>query len=471
MEIKPRNVRIELQNSIDEIEQRIQEYQEIVKKYELYRIIVEMFEPTDIDERIHAALCVPAIYKHLTDEKIANDKSVEILELLYYIKNVEEKNMQDLYDIDKAKKRIDAKINVFIKKKEEYQKIVDEKKNDIRNQIALKKRYIFIKSKLDHQGLLSEKDISLLGEYMNEKGFKVEQKILALEYIRIHNQKIASPDAKIIMQVRDMLHSHYHDLPINYQENLTSLKYQSTIFAYQKALEKSSDIKGSLAILSESQKDFQNLEDYLAILKSLVNLYGQKLNEDIQDLKDNYEDITLRQVILETYNDHQRRYIPLKNLYYEKLRLTQTQDAVKKIVNELYYPGTGDSYMEKDLKEIPNEKLLEVKDLLERKKYQELKPDEDSSLHNNDKLTGLKELRGDQVRICYRHLGENRYAIVGVFLKKSDNLLHEYESMAARKVKIDLSSKEAIAQEWIKSQENEGKIYKYIENNYRIGSR
>ena len=57
-----------------------------------------------------------------------------------------------------------------------YQKIVDEKKNDIRNQIALKKRYIFIKSKLDHQGLLSEKDISLLGEYMYEKGFKVEQK-------------------------------------------------------------------------------------------------------------------------------------------------------------------------------------------------------------------------------------------------------------------------------------------------------
>lgn len=471
MQIVPRNIRTELQNSINEINANINYYEDTVNRFELYKAVTGMFETKDIDELIQATLSFTAIYRHLTSDAEAKEKSEKMLECLYYVKNVERKELQDVYDTKKKVDTFNKIIKGFIGKKNEYQTIVENQRESINAQRSLRKQYIFIKSKLDHKGLLTEEDVSFLEGYMEEKGYDVEQKILALEYIRIHNLKIEYPDSRIITQVRDMLYAHYHDLKMSHEENMLGVKYQSTIFSYQTALEDLSDVQEIINILSESQKDFGSENDFFAVLKHLVNRFGQKLNEDIQDLKENYKDITLRKVILETYNDHMRRYIPLKKLYYEKLKIANQKDTGKKIVDELYYSGTGSSYMEKDLKDIPNEKLLEVKDLLERKKYHELKPDEDSALHNNDKLIGLRELRGDQVRICYRHLGENRYVIVGVFLKKSDNLIYEYEAMASRKVTNDLSSTEKRIEEWIKAQETEGRIYEYIDNNYRIGSR
>ena len=38
----------------------------------------------------------------------------------------------------------------------------------------------------------------------------------------------------------------------------------------------------------------------------------------------------------------------------------------------------------------------------------------------NEVYPGLREIKNDQVRIIYRPIGNNKYVIVGIFLKKRD---------------------------------------------------
>ena len=471
MEIKKRNIRLDLQESIDTIEEEYQLYQQKVNYYKMYEAITEMFKPTDIDVLITSTRNMPMLYVGMVSKEMAEKKSQEMLECLYFIKNVNDKDYQDYYDTQRAIKRFNAMVLEFEKEKNRYYEEVKKERMSIHAKKDLQRKYCLLKSKLDHQGVLGEEDISFLANYMIQRGFTREQQILSLEYIRAHNMKIEHPDYTISTQVRDMIHSKYYEMPISSLQKLQYTKYQSDIFAYQKALENSSNISEEIEMISEAENCYEKKDCYFFIIKSLVNIYAQRLNADIEDLKKYYEDDELRKVVLATYREHRKKHSLLRSLYYKKQEQEKTQDKSKEVVNELYYPGKDTSYLERDLKDIPEEKLLELKELIEKKKTGALSQKEDSSLRHNEKLAGLRELRGDQIRICYRHLEKNRFAIVGAFIKKDDNLIHAYENMAERKVDMDLSSEEKMIQELLKSQTTEQRIFDYIEQNYRIGSR
>ena len=478
MEIKRRNIKEELQESIDEIEKEYYEFQQNVNFWKIYSIICEMFEPTDIDELITASLSFPALYECVVDKEVADKLSKELLEKLYFIKKVNKKNYQDLYDTKRKMQEFNDKIKGFKKKRDELEKEIKENKKRIYEKKNLQRKYCFIKSKLDHQGLLTGEDITFLADFMIKKEFTREQQILGLEYLRIHNQKIKHPDYTISNQVRDMLHSKYHEIEITERQDLAYTRYQSDVFSYQKAFENSKDVKEVIEMLKNSEKNYKDKEAYLYILKSLVNIYVRKLNEDIEDLKECYEDLELRKVILATYNEHRKKYTYLRTFYFEKQKEPPKEETPEEetpeeevFVNFLLYPGTGTPYLERDLKDIPNEKLMELKELLLKKKRGTLSKDEDQALTGSDKLTGLRELRGDQIRICYRHLGGNMYAIMGAFIKKSDNLRAVYEAMAKRKVNIEISDEEGLAPAGLNSQATEQKIFDFIDKNYRKGSR
>lgn len=87
-----------------------------------------------------------------------------------------------------------------------------------------------------------------------------------------------------------------------------------------------------------------------------------------------------------------------------------------------------------DMKSIPYEYYGSVLDLINRFKYGQIKKGEIKSLSNNKSLTGVIELKNDQIRIVMRNIRENIYVIHGVFVKKDDNAETMYTSMANREI-------------------------------------
>ena len=470
MEIKPRYLRTDLQESINSINNEIGEFTKTQNYYKTYEAICELFASEDIDVLIESCKMLPLLYQGIVEKEEAMQKGLELLGHYHLIKRIEGNKYEEAYDVEKIKKKVKNILDKFKQERDRYKEELISKKRDIYAKNELKRKYGHLKSKLDHNLVVTPEDIAFLAKYMIEKGFQREQQILNLEDIRIHNQKIEHPDYKVSQQVKLMIHSGYHEYKISNLQKLQYTKYQADIVAFQNSLDKNQNINQTIQNISESEKKYESLEVYFFILKSLINIYVQMLNQDIQDLKDHYEDIDLRKVILAEYNDHRKRYNALKILFDKKMSVQKENGITQDYINELYYSGKGTAYLERDLKSFPEEKLLELKELLEKKKLGILTPNEDKPLNNNEKLEGLRKLKGDQVRICYRNIGSNKIAIVGAFIKKSD-YSRMYEIMAARPVGLNFSDEEHALQEYLKSQAAEARIMDFIEENQRKGSR
>lgn len=95
------------------------------------------------------------------------------------------------------------------------------------------------------------------------------------------------------------------------------------------------------------------------------------------------------------------------------------------------------SYLERDLKTVPEEYYNKIVDLLLKKRYGDTNANTDKQLVNNSKLKQFRELRSDQVRILYKNLNNNSIIILGVGVKKEDNDRNLYDRLARRPDYID----------------------------------
>ena len=64
-------------------------------------------------------------------------------------------------------------------------------------------------------------------------------------------------------------------------------------------------------------------------------------------------------------------------------------------------------------------------------KKDKLKPSQTKPL--NEVYPGNSEIKDDQIRIIYRHIKDNEYVIIGVFIKKDDNPMNLYKIHCNRK--------------------------------------
>ena len=90
------------------------------------------------------------------------------------------------------------------------------------------------------------------------------------------------------------------------------------------------------------------------------------------------------------------------------------------------------SYIERDLKTVPEEYYDKIKELLLQKRYGLTKKTNDKQLINNEKLKQFRELKEDQIRIIYRNSYNNSIIILGVGVKKSDVDRNLYDRLAKR---------------------------------------
>ena len=209
-----KNIKNYLQEEIDEINSFFAIYDKRVTVYKLYEVICSMIHSIDEediveDDFIYSIMNITYIYDAVFNEKdnseelIANNidsvekiikKCKEMSEFLFYIKGIKEKNYQEIYDTKKAIKRFNSDVQYFYKKRDFFKKLVDNNKLEADAKKIRIKKCLFLKSKLDHDGLLTKDDILFIIDFMNEKGLEKVEQIFVLEYIGVHNQKIKYPN-------------------------------------------------------------------------------------------------------------------------------------------------------------------------------------------------------------------------------------------------------------------------------------
>ena len=80
------------------------------------------------------------------------------------------------------------------------------------------------------------------------------------------------------------------------------------------------------------------------------------------------------------------------------------------------------------------------------------------------------ELLHDQVRIVYRHVKDNIYCVLGVFVKKATNRREIYNKLSARMIP-DISTSDKLMREKELSEYNEKELENLVKNKSRKGTR
>ena len=251
-----------------------------------------------------------------------------------------------------------------------------------------------------------------------------------------------------------------------YEESIYGEKNNNKIISYVEQIKEYDE--EYLELLDELFENV-NIKEYQFIMKSILNRLALEIENEKEEMKENYTDLILRKVLIDSYNSLYGKFIKIRKLYEEKIAsLEKEEKPVKNIVNRLFYPALvdSDSFAEKDLKDIPEEKLEELGDLLTDFKYDELTTKQNSQFTGSKKLKIFRKLKGDQIRVMVKNIGGHNYAVAGIFIKKDNVDLNKYQIIASRNIDLEITD------EYIKqSEESEAKIFKYIDENKRKGSR
>ena len=122
---------------------------------------------------------------------------------------------------------------------------------------------------------------------------------------------------------------------------------------------------------------------------------------------------------------------------------------------------------------IPYENYQEIYDLLMNFKNGNISNKMIKTIHNankNAKNDGYKELKSDDIRIIIKHLRENIYCVVGVFIKKANN-----EPTMCRKIMNrmipDISTEEKLTTQLELSKMYEEELSELVEEKARTNGR
>lgn len=196
----------------------------------------------------------------------------------------------------------------------------------------------------------------------------------------------------------------------------------------------------------EYRKFIQNESEFSYVVNEVMKSYVYDLLEYYEIIMDqeNYMDISLRREAVSAYYKLLDKFLDIRK-YYEKISeviVTQeevSEDVISEGVRNLVFSHPVSNPMKSrltlDMKNVPHEYYESVYDLLTRFINGKVSSKEFKNLSSNNRsASGYTELKDDQVRIVTKHVKDNIYCVVGVFVKKSDNDMIQYKTMFNRLV-------------------------------------
>lgn len=471
-----------LSNHIANLENMKEELNDIDRINELYVDLFNNLENNDYIEIYNnidiIGLLISTLFEPNLSNKI-NDKLYNIVYQLQQIQTICDENafeekefVINVKKFDSLKNFINQQYQINIKRKEEIKKIYSLEK------LIFTKRIL---SKLNYSQKINGFEINNLPYVLMDANVSVENQIRIIEIIRKHNKlfanKIEDENSFRKTQVEMLLDIEFDKFDDVYVENNSNKKEYNNIFELYKNLIDNTDNPEDIKEIIDkpSLEENPDIEKFEYVIIKLLNYYQSKMLE-IKNMiydEDCYCNKELKKEIVHEFNIIRSKYRKIMYVYNtEKLRLERQEiiDTELPTVNNIFFAQTsnGNIYVESDIMEIAKENLDKVKLLLNKLRTDTLAGNESKALIENKKFKGYKELRKDQIRIIYTHLGDNNYLIVGVGTKKTDNDLTLYRKMIGRNIKYNVENIEE------KIKENEKvkiKINNYIEKNQRKGSR
>ena len=217
------------------------------------------------------------------------------------------------------------------------------------------------------------------------------------------------------------------------------------------------------------------LDDYL---NDLLTYYEYLMDKDV------YTKRQERIEVVKNYYQVLDKYLYLRN-YYEKINEIDLVLVDNDNNDELYCNDSNDkqlifahsnvniskSRIISDMGSVPHEYYERVYELINGFKKNTLRRKEVASFTSVDRsMASFFELRDDQIRIIVKHMDSDIYCIMGVFVKKSDNLRSAYRSMVSRELpNISTDDQKQMYIELGKKDMEE--LEQFVSNNKRKGTR
>ncbi|MCR4581926.1 MAG: hypothetical protein K5666_05430 [Bacilli bacterium] len=364
--------------------------------------------------------------------------------------------------------RLDFKLESLL---EEYSRTLQWLKDNSQRNYRNKLVYHAIKNGLYVSKPLRE---SIYYQLLDKK-LSMDVALYVMEELRIHNTKVTHPNLPIFNTVNIMMSEKNEPLEITSEEEIKyGVQDASLLQSYYKSLVTTDNLD---QLLKDIQGTFASNEEFIYIIKNIINFQISEIENTKELLYSSYLEITDRKAAISLNKEEKANLSLLLSYYYEAINIQEEEtEHIDEILeqeeeqdkNNLLFLDRGsygqDTYFEHDLKSIPEQKYEEVKYLLTQFMKDNL-PDK-SVRQLVDYLRKFRELRGDQVRIIFKHLKGNDYLVLGVALKKDDVDNVMYTSLTGRfNDKRDYS--------YLHEQKDEtlNRILTYINDNKRKGSR
>ena len=196
----------------------------------------------------------------------------------------------------------------------------------------------------------------------------------------------------------------------------------------------------------------QNIYDeteYKKICYDFLSKIQQEIYDTVSLIKeeDFYFDNDVKIDVLKEYKEKFKLYKNYRDFFDNQIKNIKEENYLEEkgeildetmVKTNFFFSMSNDiSYLERDLKTVPEEYYNKIVDLLLKKRYCDTNANTDKQLVNNSKLKQFRELRSDQVRILYKNLNNNSIIILGVGVKKEDNDRNLYDRLARRPDYID----------------------------------
>ncbi len=419
------NKQKDLQSNISMLEEMIkilesENYEYMKENYILFDSIIPIFFSTTKE----------------TSQNILNSLYKAIYNSNSYTNNPEKYLKSDL---DKGKKYIKNLINKLNTILEQLQAELVFTKPIISDQIMQEYKLIIHNLKFNQK--ITSGDYKILLELFKRKNLEEKEIILLLEKVKNHNiRSHIDINKKInynkLNEITNIILSGFEEFEdITWLEDKRKSQIDSLInvIMHQGIDENITPellpkYKGNLTF---SENYSLNSVRYLYI--SLLKHYQEELLEVYKELNnlEHYEDKEYRNTLLTLYKEALQNYIFIRKIMDNEIEKynqdIKTIEEKEEDTNILHYglKKSGISYLESDLKDIPKDTYNSVKELLMLFRKNRLFPSQTKPL--NEAYPGISEIRDDQIRITYKHLKDNEYVLLGVFIKKDDNPIKQYK--------------------------------------------
>ena len=287
-----------------------QDYQNLKLKKDMLIEILNHFETNNLEiietNSFQIGLILPLIYDEMESSSIYN----QIVSCIYS------------NDYEKTSKKIQV---IKTKLTNDLQNFSNQIKL-LSNQLSIKKvtmiEYRRILSNFKYLGLITPYQIELITKVMQQYNYDEKDQIRIFESIRMHNIRVKFEDkSKISNTVVNMLDCEYKKYEIDQLDDIKfKSKFQTIIDSFFNSIKIVDSIDDVIELMPELESGNYEFDEFDYIYKSVINRLIGELEESISSISDPeiYNDIELRKVVIQEYNENKFKFGKLQYSYNTK---------------------------------------------------------------------------------------------------------------------------------------------------------